>query len=32
VTEADLAERNARFVDPKQAAGLMTKAERVVTF
>jgi len=32
VTEADLAERNAQFVDPKQAAALMAQAERVVTF
>jgi len=32
VTEADLGERNAQFVDPKQAAALMTRAERVVTF
>jgi len=32
VTDADLAERNAQFVDPKQAAGLMTAADRTVTF
>jgi hypothetical protein len=32
VTEADLATRNARFVDPKGAAARMTAAERVVTF
>jgi hypothetical protein len=32
VTEADLAARNARFVDPREAAARMTAAERVVTF
>jgi len=32
VTEADLAERHAQFVDPRKAAALMTAAEKVVTF